>query len=110
MPVTVPSPAMGTPVLSASLSSSTPNLKSVQVSLHAGCSDAAASTLNPRSDLTSEPELASPLAHVDNRARHIWIPPLVGAHGVQLGKPNEFCHYARVDQIADVDSSAHVRS
>jgi hypothetical protein len=72
-----------------------------------GSLGAAASTSHPCSDLTPEPQLASPLAHVDDGTRHVWISPLVGAHGVQLGKPDEICHFARVDQIADVDSSAH---
>jgi hypothetical protein len=68
-----------------------------------------AGPLGPLLDLRSQPQPRPATTQVNDRARHVWVSPLVERHRVALSKAQEFGHTMRVDQVVHIHTTTHGR-
>ena len=62
---------------------------------------------SPLLDLRAKPESRPAGAKVEHRPWHIWVTPLIEAHGVPLGQPQQFGDTHGVDQVFRTDLGRH---
>ena len=61
----------------------------------------------PVLNLRAEPQLAAPLAEVDDWARHLGVPALVQAHIARVRQAKDLGNATSVDQVGSIDKRGH---
>jgi hypothetical protein len=61
----------------------------------------------PSFELRSQPEFDAAVTKIYYRPGHAGVPMLIHAHGVAMGEPEKLGYATGIEQVIDVDSSAH---
>jgi hypothetical protein len=61
----------------------------------------------PQLDVLSQPQEWPLRSKIHDRPRHVGVPPLVQAHAVGLGQPEDLSDPSGIDEILRVDEGAH---